>query len=420
MQRMLLSPLSLRERNLNMKKEGRISIWEAMDLVCRDLPVMAEREVFLTEGLGQVLSRDVYTLISQPPFPRSAMDGYALKAEETLGASGASPKLFKLAGCQYAGDPYFRELKAGEALRIMTGAAIPEGADAVVRQEDTEEKDGQVAVLREVKAWQNYCPVGEDFSSGECLAKAGDRVDAFLISAAAAAGVENFRVRSSPRVSILTTGDEIQEPGTELKEGKIYNSHTALFMARLRQMGCRPAIVASVGDEDRFIRDKISEAAGCSDLIITTGGVSVGLKDCLPRVMEELNARIVFHGISVKPGMPTMFSLYKDVPVLSLSGNPYSASAIFELLVQPMIKKMTLSSQDVLKKVVGKSSDSYKKNPGPPRFLRGYYEDGEISFGKDQRNGQTRAGIGSNCLICLEEGRGPVETGDPLTAYLLY
>lgn len=403
-----------------MKKEERISIWEAMDLVCRDLPAMAEREVPLTEGLGKVLARDVYTLMSQPPFPRSAMDGYALKAEETLGASDTTPKIFKLAGCQYAGDPYFRKLQTGEALRIMTGAAIPEGADAVVRQEDTDERSGQVAVFRPVKDQQNYCSVGEDFSSGECLAGAGDRVDAFLISAAAAAGAESFWVRSSPRVSILTTGDEIQEPGTELKEGKIYNSHTVLFLARLRQMGCMPALVESVGDEEESIREKIREAASCSDLILTTGGVSVGIKDCLPRAMEKLGARIVFHGISVKPGMPTMFSLYEGIPVLSLSGNPYSASAIFELLVQPMIKKMTLSRQEVLKKVVGKSADTYKGNPGPPRFLRGYYEEGQVSFGKGQRNGQTRAGIGSNCLICLEEGRGPVEAGDRLTAYLLY
>ena len=403
-----------------MRRKERISIWEARDLICECVPIMTEKEIPVMESLGYILARDVYTRISQPPFPRSAMDGYAVKSEETRGVSRSYPKQLKVVGCQYAGDPFFRTLGPGEALRIMTGAAIPRGADAVIRQEDTDQGEGQVTIYTSVEQWQNYCEIGEDFPVDDCLAQAGNKVDAFLISAAVAAGVDTVFVRSAPRVSILTTGDEIQEAGTELKEGKIYNSHTPLFLARLEQMGCQPAIVATVADSDNEIMGKIMEAAGCSDLIITTGGVSVGLKDCLPRVMEAMGARILFHGIKIKPGMPTMFSLLKDIPVLSLSGNPYSASALFELLVQPMVRKMTQNRKEVLKKVTGESRDCFGKNQGVPRLLRGYYEDGKLSFGNGQRNGQTKAGVGCNCLICLEVGRGPVEVGDRLTAYLLY
>ena len=398
----------------------RYSVHEAGKMILDTIREVPEQEIPIRDSLGYVLSRNVYTRIAQPPFPRSAMDGYALKAKETRGAGQETPVYFKVAGCQFAGDPYFRKLLPGEALRIMTGAAIPEGADAVIRQEDTDCGEDRVAVYAQVENLQNYCEIGEDFPEGLCLAEEGDLVDAFLISAAAAGGISSFMVRRKPKVALLTTGDEIQTPGTRLEEGKIYNSQEALFTARLRQLGCEVSFISSPGDSVEKIMEAMNEASRCSDLIITTGGVSVGLKDCIPEVMERLEAEIIFHGISVKPGMPTMFSLYRDIPVLSLSGNPYSASAIFELLVQPIVRKMTGNRRQVLKKVTGISGDTFEKKQKITRFLRGYYEDGKISFGKGQRNGQTRAGIGCNCLICLEPGQGPVKIGDELTAYLIY
>ena len=403
-----------------MHKKRRYTIDEAREMILNLTREVGEQEINIEDSLGFILSRDVCTCIAQPPFPRSAMDGYALKAEETEEAGPLTPEYFRVVGCQYAGDPYFRELKQGEALRIMTGAAVPEGADAVVRQEDTDCGHDRVAVYTRMEKGQNYCPVGEDFPMGQCLAREGVKVDAFLISAAAAGGINSFMVRKKPRAALLTTGDEIQNPGTGLDEGKIYNSQKYLFMARLSQLGCEVVYFASPGDSVEKIREALEEAARYSDLIITTGGVSVGLKDCVPEVMEQSGARIIFHGISVKPGMPTMFSLYKDIPVLSLSGNPYSASAVFELLVQPMVRQMTGYRGEVLKKVSGRSLDTFGKKQKITRYLRGYYEDGQISFGQGQRNGQTMSGIGCNCLICLEAGKGPVNIGDELTAFLLY
>jgi len=398
----------------------RYSIEEAQEMILELTKKVPEKEIPIEKSLGYVLAGNVYTRIAQPPFPRSAMDGYALKAEETEEAGPLTPEYFRVVGCQYAGDPYFRELKPGEALRIMTGAAIPKGADAVVRQEDTDCGHDRVAVYTRMEKGQNYCPAGEDFPMGQCLAKEGVKVDAFLISAAAAGGISSFMVRRKPRVALLTTGDEIQNPGAGLDEGKIYNSHKFLFMARLSQLGCEVVYFSSPGDSVEKIREALEEAVRCSDFIITTGGVSVGLKDCIPEVMELSGARIIFHGISVKPGMPTMFSLFKDIPVLSLSGNPYSASAVFELLVQPMVRQMTGYSGEVLKKVSGRALDIFGKMQKITRYLRGYYEDGQISFGQGQRNGQTMSGIGCNCLICLDAGQGPVNIGDELTALLLY
>ncbi len=401
-------------------KENRVrTIWEAMDIVCNHSPLMEEITVPVMDSLGYILAENVYTRISQPPFPRSAMDGYAIRSEDSAGATDQSPCSLKVVGVQFAGDSCFRQLEKGEALRIMTGAAIPKGADAVIKQEDTDCGEDMVTICRQMSPFENYCQIGEDFPEGDLLAVKGDTIDAFLISAAAAGGIETFRVRRCPRVAILTTGDEIQDTGTALAEGKIYDAHIPLFANRLKQLGCQISMAKHLGDRRETIKDALKEALSVSDVVLTTGGVSVGLKDCIPAVMEDLGAEIVFHGIAVKPGMPTMFSIMDGRPVISLSGNPYSASAIFELLMQPLISVMTASNKRILKKVCGKSENIFPKTSGNTRFLRGYYEDGCLSFGRGQRNGQTKAGIGCNCLICLEKGSGPVKIGDMLTAYLI-
>ena len=396
-----------------------ITIWQAMEQVSNCGRLTESEIIPVTEALGRILAEDVSTRIAQPPFPRSAMDGYAVNAEDTREASADRPIHLTVAGVQYAGDAYFRPLQRGEALRIMTGAAIPEGADAVVRQEDTDYGEERVTIYAGVTCGENYCEIGEDFPQGDLLARAGDPIDAYLIAAAVAGGIDTFSVRKRIRAAMISTGDELQSPGSALDEGKIYDSNLALFSSHLKQLGCDVEIAVSVGDQLDLLKDSIRQAADRCDLILTTGGVSVGVKDLLPEAVEQLGADKIFHGISIKPGMPTMFSVLDGVPILSLSGNPYSAAAVFELLVQPLCRTMTASKKEVLRKVEGVAQDRFDKKTFCTRFLRGYYREGRLSFSRGQRNGMTKAGIGSNCLICLEAGRGPVEIGDVLTAYLM-
>ncbi len=402
-----------------MKENSIISIWEAMDLVVKHTRMMGEEELPIMDCLGRVLSRDILTAIDQPPFPRSAMDGYAIRSVDSKGACEAEPKEFEVVGLQCAGDPYFRPINQGEALRIMTGAAIPEGADCVIPQEYTDYGEERVSIYKEMGVYDNYCEIGEDFPQGDCLAQEGDIVDSYLIAAAIAAGLDSLPVRKKVRAAVITSGDELQNPGTKLKEGKIYNSNLGFFTTRLSELGCQIIMAESAGDSMDSIKDKISEASKSCDFIITTGGVSVGVKDLLPDAMEELGADLIFHGIAIKPGMPTMFSLLNGTPVLSLSGNPYSAAAVFELLAQPILRNAFGFNKPVLEKVTGISSDEFRKKTKWDRFLRGYYKEGTISFSAGQRNGQTRSGIGCNCLIYLENGRDPVKAGEELTAFLL-
>lgn len=396
-----------------------LNIWEAVWLACEEVKRLSATEVPVMDAIGMILAEDVFTRIDQPPFPRSAMDGYAIYYEDTLTAERDKPARLKVVGCQYAGDPYFRALQRGEALRIMTGAAIPEGANAVIRQEDTDYGEDQVEIYRPAKHMEAYCPIGEDFPKGDLLARAGEMVDAYLIAAAVAAGISTLYVSEPIHAAILTTGDELQMSGTALQEGKIYNSNLALFASRLKQLNCVVDIAEATGDDLYTIAKKMTEAAKSCQLIITTGGVSVGVKDLMPAVIERTGAREIFHGISIKPGMPTMFSMYGDVPVISLSGNPYSAAAVFELLVQPVIRKMTGQNREVLEKVTGIAQHTFPGKTACDRFLRGYYDHGKIAFEQGQHNGQTKAGIGTNCLIHLPAGREAVAAGEELTAYLI-
>lgn len=223
----------------------------------------------------------------------------------------------------------------------MTGAMIPEGADCVVKQEDTDyvriadpDPDRKtIKIYNNVGPGENYCPKGEDFSAGELLAEAGLLVDSYLLAAVTSAGVRDITVYRRLRAAVITTGDELQNADTSLEPGKIYDANGIWLCARLREMGCEILQYETAGDDRDKIADKISEVLKEADLILTTGGVSVGDKDLVPDVIESLNGRVLFHGIRVKPGMPTMLSVVEDIPVLSLSGNPFAVAALFELLV---------------------------------------------------------------------------------------
>ncbi|MCF0105277.1 MAG: molybdopterin molybdotransferase MoeA [Holdemanella sp.] len=393
-------------------KHDKITIDEAIRQVCAYAKPVQSETVHVLHSINRILSEDVYTLIDQPPFPRSAMDGYAVNYEDIKEV----PVTLKVAGNQFAGDAPFRMLEKGEALRIMTGACIPEGCDVIIPQEMTDYGREKVTIYKSLPKGAHYCDIGEDFHKGELLAVKGDVIDAYFIASAIAAGIEYVKVRQKIMAAIITTGDELQDMGKPLQPGKIYNSNLALFSTRLNQLGCDVILSMSAGDDIDTIKKAISNT-NC-DLIITTGGVSVGIKDVIPQVMEELHADIIFHGVNVKPGMPTMYSIFNGIPVIGLSGNPYSASAIFELLVQPLLKEMNQSNKVILKEVEGISFDDFPINKFSTRFLRGYYIDGIISFSKGQHNGQTKAGIGTNCLIRINQNE-TITKGSKVKAYLI-
>ena len=317
---------------------SRVTLEEAQELFQICMPGIKKEEKPAADCLGQILAEPVYAAVTQPPFPRSAMDGFALRSRDVCGADLEHPVTLEVAGCVYAGQKTELILEPHQAVRIMTGAMIPEGADCVVKQEDTDyvriaDPDRKtIKIYNNVGPGENYCPKGEDFSAGELLAEAGLLVDSYLLAAVTSAGVRDITVYRRLRAAVITTGDELQNADTSLEPGKIYDANGIWLCARLREMGCEILQYETAGDDRDKIADKISEVLKEADLILTTGGVSVGDKDLVPDVIESLNGRVLFHGIRVKPGMPTMLSVVEDIPVLSLSGNPFAVAALFELL----------------------------------------------------------------------------------------
>ena len=403
------------------RRTGALEVEQALETALRYCRVTEPETCPIGDCADRILAEDMRAAVNSPPFRRSAMDGFAVRSEDLWGASERRPVVLTVRGCNDAGSPVIRHIGKGEAAQIMTGGVLPEEADAVVKQEIVELRGQDTAVFSAPsKPGDCFSPIGEDLQEGEILAHAGETVDASALAAGAAAGLSMLSVRKQVRSAVICTGDELTLPGKPLGEGKIYGSSHLYLTTRLRQCGCADAKAYFAGDDPsgiaKMIRRQIEKGA---QLIVTTGGVSVGRKDYLPAVIDMIGGEILFHGIDVKPGMPSMLSKAGETLILSLSGNPYSCACIFELIGRPMVAAM-LGKQCVLEKVLQiPSADSYNKRSPVRRILRGRFDGVCVHFSSRQRNGQMAAGIGCNCLIDIPAGNEGIREGDNVRVILL-
>ena len=403
------------------RRTGALEVEQALETALRYCRVTEPETCPIGDCADRILAEDMRAAVNSPPFRRSAMDGFAVRSEDLWGASERRPVVLTVRGCNDAGSPVIRHIGKGEAAQIMTGGVLPEEADAVVKQEIVELRGQDTAVFSAPsKPGDCFSPIGEDLQEGEILAHAGETVDASALAAGAAAGLSMLSVRKQVRSAVICTGDELTLPGKPLGEGKIYGSSHLYLTTRLRQCGCADAKAYFTGDDPsgiaKMIRGQIEEGA---QLIVTTGGVSVGRKDYLPAVIDMIGGEILFHGIDVKPGMPSMLSKAGETLILSLSGNPYSCACIFELIGRPMVAAM-LGKQCVLEKVLQiPSADSYNKRSPVRRILRGRFDGVCVHFSSRQRNGQMAAGIGCNCLIDIPAGNEGIREGDHVRVIMI-
>ena len=403
------------------RKTDALSVEQALETALVSCRVTEPEICPIGDCAGRILAEDMCAAISSPPFRRSAMDGFAVRSEDLSGASVQHPVVLTVLGCNDAGSPAVHHIGKGEAAQIMTGGVLPEEADAVVKQEIVEFRGQDAAVFtKPARPGDQFSPVGEDLQKGETLAPAGETLDASALAAGAAAGLSMLSVRKKVRAAVICTGDELTLPGQPLGEGKIYGSSHLYLMTRLRQCGCAQPNAYFAGDDPfeiaKMIREKIEDG---TRLIVTTGGVSVGRKDYLPAVIEMIGGEILFHGIDIKPGMPSMLSKAGETLILSLSGNPYSCACIFELIGRPMIAAM-LGKQGVPDIVLQvPAADSYDKRSPVRRILRGSFDGMCVHFSSRQRNGQMAAGIGCNCLIDIPAGNEGIREGDIVRVILL-
>ena len=398
----------------------RISLEEAHALLCTCVTPLGAVSVPAAAALGRTLARAVSAPLDQPPFDRSPLDGYALRAADTVSASRACPVSLEVVETLYAGDVPTRSLGPGQAARIMTGAMLPPGCDCVVGWEATDNGRERVALSAPLAPHANYCRRGEDYRAGECLLPAGTALDAAALGVLAGAGVETVSVLRRPVVGLLTTGDEVVSPALHpLPPGKIYDANLALLSARLRELGISEVRACALGDDAWAAARAMAEALDACDLLLTTGGVSVGDRDILHQALPLLGAEEVFWRVNLKPGSPARFSLWRGKPILSLSGNPFAAAATFELLARPLLAALSGEERWTLRRRTAVAEGTFPKSSPVRRFLRGVYREGAVALTGKNDSGMLSSRVGCNCLVDLPAGSGPVEDDQRVQLFLL-
>ncbi|MEM3457978.1 MAG: molybdopterin-binding protein [Candidatus Bathyarchaeia archaeon] len=298
-------------------------------------------EIQLLEAYNRVLAENVIADLDIPPFDRSTVDGYAVKAEDTFGAEENKPVKLKIFGMVNVGEPPKIAVVSGEVVEIATGAPMPNGADAVVMVEHTERKNGEVWIYNAVVKDENVMKAGADIREGETVLKNGQLLGSREIGVLAAIGKTKARVYKIPRVAVLSTGAEITEPGRVLSFGKIYDINAYSLSTAVLESGGKPVYLGVFPDDKDEVQKALKQALASADMVVTSGGVSVGPKDVMPQTLNSLGKPgVIVCGIATKPGKPTTVALVDGKLVFSLPGHPTSALLIFHLLVRPIIQQL--------------------------------------------------------------------------------
>lgn len=408
-----------------------ISVEEALERILSFFEPLPATDTPILEALGQVLTEDIRAEFDIPPLDNSAMDGYAVRAEDTAGASEEHPVTLKVIGDLAAGYTTTEEVTPGTAIRIMTGAPVPRGANAVVQFEHTDEGRGNqgddggkrtmVQVFRAARLQANIRGAGEDVRRGEVVLKKGTVLRPAEIGVAASLGLRTLPVHRRPKVAILATGDELVPLGEPLGPGKIYNSNSYSVAAQVKRYGGIPVLLGIARDKTDDLVAKVRQAAD-ADMLITSGGVSVGDFDVVKDVLA-MEGEVSFWRVRMKPGKPLAFGRIGRVPHLGLPGNPVSSMVTFEMYARPAIYKMLGRTNWRKPTVEATLLDGARNSDGRRVFLRAFVEkrDGEY-FARltgPQGSGILTSMAAANGLAIIPEDRPAVSPGDRVQVMML-
>jgi molybdopterin molybdotransferase len=375
----------------------------------------------LLDALGRVLAEDIIAPEALPPWDNSAMDGYAIRAEDTRGASEDHPVVLKLAGTVAAGQIFDGLLEKGQALRIMTGGPVPRGADAVIRQEDARSSDQGILIFRQVRTGQDVRYAGEDVKAGEQVLHAGTRCRPGVIGLLAALGRKRVAVHHRARVAILATGDEILGWDEEGTPGKIHNSNSHALAAQVLQCGGMPVLLGAVADTKELLARRLREGVQ-ADLLLTTGGVSVGDFDLIVETLKDLGGDIEVRKVNMRPGKPFTFALLEGKPIFALPGNPVSCMVTFELFVRPALKKMQGHRSVFHTEIAATTAQSILNKDRRPAYLRVILTQGGAGYTAcltgEQGSAMLRSMASADGLACVP-GETEVPAGGQLRVLLL-
>jgi molybdenum cofactor synthesis domain-containing protein len=341
---------------------------EARDTILKNIkPVERIEATIISKAVSRILAEEIIAPMPVPPFNRASMDGFALRAEETYGASTFKPKIFQLIGAAFPGEPFQGKIKEGECIQIATGSPIPMGANAVVMVEYTKEEEGKVEIIRPIHPGGNIAPKGEDIEEGEQVLNSGDYLTSPRIGALAAIGRKTVKVYAKPRVSIISTGKEVREVGHELREGEVYDINSYTLSSMVTANGATSINHGIIPDTHKELNSVIKEAIK-NDMIVFSGGSSVGVRDILYKIISKIG-KVVFHGVQVKPGKPTLFGLVQGKAVLGMPGYPTSCLSNAYLFLVPAIRKMARMPQREPRRIKTRMGHRFVSSSGRVQFL---------------------------------------------------
>ncbi|MDG1844567.1 MAG: molybdopterin molybdotransferase MoeA [Nitrospinaceae bacterium] len=399
-----------------------IKVDEARKIILEKIKVQGTEKVSISEALGRILSEDIIARRNNPPMDNSAMDGYALKAKDIELATSENPIKLEIIEDLAAGYSPKMTIQSGQAVRIMTGAPIPEGADAVIMQEDTERNENSVQVKDKAEIRENIRDAGEDVREGETVIKKGAKLLPAHIGMMAVVGRSSVLVGRRPSVAILSTGDEIKDLDDSLSGPCIYNSNGYMLAAQVKSAGGIPSYLGIARDNEEDLMEKFNWALQC-DMVVSSGGVSVGDYDLVKASLKKMGQEMLFWKVAMKPGKPLAFGRIDNVPIFGLPGNPVSSFVSFEQFVRPSIRKMMGASQLSHLLVQAKLTHTVHKKAGRQHFLSAYvkWENGTctVSPTQEQGSGILKSTVNANGLLIFPLELTEMTKGTEVTVQLL-
>jgi len=389
-----------------------ISVKEAKQLISQNIkplhPVLTE----LANASGHLLAADVYAKYDIPAFSQSSMDGYAIKFED-------HEKELRLVGEMAAGTATHITIQNGETSRIFTGAPLPKGADTVVMQEKITRLAGTITIQDlNLKSGLNVRDKGSEIMAGALAMQKGSLLSPPAVGFLAGIGINAVTVYPRPKVSVIVTGKELQKPGKILQFGQVYESNSYSLSAALKHEGIDQIFIYEADDDLEILKNVLQRALENSDVILLTGGVSVGDYDFVIEAAAQCGITQVFHKVKQKPGKPLFFGTKNERLIFGLPGNPSSVLSCYYNYVLPAIKTLSQKNNSIIE-IQAELTHSYDKPAGLTHFLKGSYENGKVTPLSAQESYRLSSFAQANCLICLSETQEHFEKGDVLTVMIL-
>ncbi|AJA47127.1 molybdopterin molybdenumtransferase [Clostridium pasteurianum DSM 525 = ATCC 6013] len=400
-----------------------VSTEKALDIILNETCLGGIEDKNILDSLDRVVSEHIYSKDSLPPFNKAAMDGYALRSEDTLEASVDKPIEFNIIGTAKAGGSLEKVLHSGEAVKIMTGAPVPESADTIIEIENVESDGEHVFVKEAVKPYRNIIEKGEEVKAGDIAIFSGSLIRPVEVGILASLGYNKISVYKAPVIALIVTGDELVNIEAKIETGKIRNSNEYFLKAIMKNEGFEFISFGIVQDNKEVIKQKILVAMEIADIVVTSGGASKGDYDFVEDILVELGADIKFDSVAIKPGKPISFATIKDKLIFSLPGNPLAAITTFQEFIVPAGKKFMgkKSSVDIFPVIL---SDDYICKKGRKKYIyvniqkvNGVYYGHKIKW-------QGSSGLvpisRANGIVIIPEGKEYVKSGEILNGYFIW